>query len=288
MNERSRLARQALREALVLRKSRGVVPNRPVQIYDLVNDLGIELRFLDVPSMEGLYHRSDPATICVSSLRPSGRRTFTCAHELGHHVFGHGTRVDELTDQQHAAGGFQMEEYLADSFASALLMPKAAVDWAFHTRGWVPEAATPAQVYTVTKWLGVGYETLVRHLGSSLHTVSRLHMDSLLRSTPKRIKADFLGFSPEGDLVIADEYWQDTTIDIEVGDLVATPPLSTIEGECIEGFREDHNATLIRGFTPGQGRVVSQDRGWSAYIRVSRRNFVGRSIYRHLKDLANA
>ena len=42
MSERSHLAREALHQALTLRKSHGYAPNRPVPIYDLIEKLGID------------------------------------------------------------------------------------------------------------------------------------------------------------------------------------------------------------------------------------------------------
>ena len=46
--------------------------------------------------MEGLYLRQEKPEIWIG-LRPLVRHTFNCAHELGHHVFGHGSTLDELT-----------------------------------------------------------------------------------------------------------------------------------------------------------------------------------------------
>ena len=284
MNDYNRLARQAMRQALMLRKAQHISPNRPVQIYDLVDALGLELRFLDVPSMEGLYYRSNPAAIVISSLRPNGRRAYTCAHELGHHVFGHGNRIDELTNRQPGPTTFNAEEYVADQFASAMLMPKAAVDWAFHIRGWDPAGATPEQIYTIAGWLGVGYETLVYHLGLSLRLFGRTHMVRLLRVSPKRIRASSMGFEAEQDLLIADIHWQDRSIDIEAGDLVALPASVSVEGSCTEIVREDSDKTLVRGASPGCGRVAIRGGVWSADIRVARHGYVGRNMFRHLEE----
>ena len=262
MNERRQLAREAVRQALAL----------------------IELRFLDVASMEGLYQKEGPTVIIISSRRPRGRRAFTCAHELGHHIFGHGTRVDELTAQQERVGPFQPEEYLADTFASAPLMPKAAVDWAFRTRGWLPADCTLLQLYTVACWLDVGYETLVYHLGMSLHALNRSRMEQLLRAHPKRIRADFVGFDHDGDVVVVDAHWQDRAIDLEVGDLAAVPADVVREGECVDIVRAQGDMTRLRGAAAGRGRVVTRDGSWSAYVRVARRGYIGRSIFRHLED----
>lgn len=286
MNDRGQLAREAVHQALILRRSQGIGANRPVQVYDLVDNLDIELRFFEASSMEGLYNRGSPPVILVSSLRPRGRRTFTTAHELGHHIFGHGTTMDELITQE-SERPFKPEEYLADNFASALLMPKSAVDWAFGIRGWTPAGSTPVQIYTVACWLDVGYETLVNQLGTSLKLLSRTRMQELLRVSPKRIRTDVLGFENDGDVIVADNNWRDRAIDLEVGDHAMVPANAVFEGECAELFTADgdrDDRTLLRGRAPGRGRVVTSDGSWSAYVRVSKHGYTGRSIFRHLED----
>ena len=85
MNDRRAIARQAMAAALRTRLSLGYGLEHAVCVYDLAEKLGVEVRFLDVPSMEGMYSSASSPTIIVSSLRPFGRRAFNCAHELGHH-----------------------------------------------------------------------------------------------------------------------------------------------------------------------------------------------------------
>jgi Zn-dependent peptidase ImmA (M78 family) len=285
MNDRHNLARQALRTALALRQSNKIEPNHPVSIYDIVDNMGVELRFMDVPSMEGMYYRNAAKpTIVVSSLRPRGRRAFTCAHELGHHEFGHGTHVDELVSHPERMDRFTAEEYLANSFASYLLMPKAAVEWAFHKRGWTPSTATPAQIYTVAGWLDVGYESLIHQMSLTLKLLGAQTRDSLLRTPPKAIRATILGAQLDGELLIADKFWLHRTIDIEVGDFILLPSGVEVTGSCVHVLRADEDSTLVSGTKPGRDHAISGDSDWAAYIRVSRRGYVGRSIFRHLEE----
>ena len=77
-------------------KSR-VRPAQPICIYRLCEVLGVTVRFNNI-NMEGMYQRSVPPRIHLSALRPLPRRTYNCAHELGHHVFGHGSSIDELRE----------------------------------------------------------------------------------------------------------------------------------------------------------------------------------------------
>ncbi len=284
MSDRKHLAREGLRSALSLRHSQHIPPNRPVQVYDLVDALNIDLWFVDAPSMEGLYYKASRPAILISALRPKGRRSFTCAHELGHHVFRHGTVADELVLSSEQTNTFDPNEFLVDSFASALLMPKAAVDWAFRSRGWVPEECTPQQIYVIAGWFDVGYETLIQQLSRSLNMVSPVKAKSLLRYTPSRVRSEFLGTSHDGDLVIVDDHWLDRAIDIEVGDLIALPGSITIDGSNIAEAGLHGTGTLVRAINPGIGRVISSDGAWAAFVRVSRKGFTGRSIFRHLEE----
>ena len=99
MNDRRAIARQAMAAALRTRLALGYGLDHAVCVYDLAEKLGLEVRFLDLPSMEGMYTSASDPTIIISSLRPPGRRAFTCAHELGHHNRGDGVQIDEFVEQ---------------------------------------------------------------------------------------------------------------------------------------------------------------------------------------------
>ena len=118
------LTSTAITKAWRLRKVCGLSLDTPVNIYDFSTSQGLEVKFIDIEAMEGIYLLADKPTIMVSSLRPAGRQAFTCAHELGHHVFGHGEQYDELVEQREPGRQFDPIEYQADCFAGALLMPK--------------------------------------------------------------------------------------------------------------------------------------------------------------------
>ena len=118
-----------------------------------------------------LYCNPEPIII-VTSLRPLARRSFTCAHELGHLQYGHGTTVDELF-RKSPQTGFDSKEFAADGFAGALLMPKITVQRAFSLRGWSIEGSTPGEIYTVSNHFRIGYSTPVHHLSNGLGLLPR-------------------------------------------------------------------------------------------------------------------
>src|SRR5689334_19259961 len=91
------LAQEALHRAIAVRREAGVGPTSPLDIYALCAQRQITVRFVPF-SMEGAYVRGTRPGILLSALRPLARRAFTCGHELGHHVFGHGFTVDELVE----------------------------------------------------------------------------------------------------------------------------------------------------------------------------------------------
>ena len=94
--QRVPLAREALEKALEMREQCGFEFGTPVNVFDLCDYVKPKVRLLFVDySMEGCYLRSDRPLIQVSALRPLARRVFNCAHELGHHVFGHGSTIDQ-------------------------------------------------------------------------------------------------------------------------------------------------------------------------------------------------
>jgi len=161
------LAKEGLLKALKVRSSLQITPEKAICIFDVTEKFGLDVRFVDFPSMEGLYLK-DENQILVCSERPSGRKAFTCGHELAHHVFGHSIKVDKFMEDWKAKDCFEPEEFLANCFSGFLLMPKLAVFNGFSSRKWKIEGCNPIQFYAVSNWLGVGYATLINHMTYSL------------------------------------------------------------------------------------------------------------------------
>lgn len=280
----SNLILEAQHKAMWLRQQLGIDQFSPVCIYDIAELRNVEVKFVDIPSTEGMYSRVPKPTILVAAERPSGRQIFTCGHELGHHEFEHGMHADELLEQPTNI----RNEILANAFAAALLMPKTGVASAFTKRGWNVRAPEPLQVYAISNWFDVGYTTLITHMVSTLNFVSKDLAKHLSQMQPKELRRHMLSFDYEGELVVVDRHWSERAIDVRVGDMVMLPP--NISAECVSGAPKvqlvdaNETKTLIQAVSPGIGRLVSRDDDWAAYIRVSRKGFLGRSIYRHLED----
>jgi hypothetical protein len=187
------LAQAATLKALHVRRTAGCAFWEPLCVYDVAARLGLEVRFFDIPSMEGVYCASANPTIIVSSLRPPGRQAFTCAHEIGHHVFGHGDQYDEMIEQRSKARRLDSQEFQADCFAGALLMPKVVVSRGFSLRGLDPVTASPESFYIIATWLGVGYTTLVYHMRSALRMLATSRAEELLRHRPLVLRSVLRG-----------------------------------------------------------------------------------------------
>ena len=91
------------------------------------------MRFNNI-NMAGMYQRGLPPRIHLSA-RPLQRRAYNCAHELGHHVFGHGSSIDELREDAKSQPWDDPKEFLADTFAGFILMPIIGLRRAFSVRG---------------------------------------------------------------------------------------------------------------------------------------------------------
>jgi hypothetical protein len=274
---RDGLARRAVTEALRLRQRHDRAAAQPINPVDLALDAGVDVRFEAVGSLEGMYTPDGP-TIVLGSLRPRGRRAFTCAHELGHHVFGHGLRIDELFEGGGATARKDDSEFVADRFAAALLMPKLAVLHAFAVRRWQVATCTAEQAFTIAGVFGVGYTTLVGYLAGTLGVIDLPTAERLRKVAPKTIRTSVAGPDAVGGLVIVDDFWSGRPVDAELGDLVVVP----IGASASDGLLKRVGDNLFKAMATGTTRLLRQD--WDVVVRVTRANYAGLAAYRHLEE----
>ena len=282
MTGHKRIAQSAFAAALRMRRNAGYRLDAAICVYDLAEGLGIDVRFADIPSMEGMLYCSPEPVIIVSSPRPAGRRAFTCAHELGHFHFGDGTTIDDLVGKSDKAG-YDPKEFIADCFAGALLMPKMAVEQAFAVRNWPVQNSTPSQIYIISGYFGVGYSTLIHHLWKSLRLIPGSHAENLLKAGRRKAQSQALGWESANTVSIVDSHWKGRAIDLAVGEFVQVDGDSVYEGSCLENVAVSRGGQLYQACHPGIGKLSSTS-GWAAFVRVSRKSFVGRSIFRHLNE----
>jgi hypothetical protein len=282
--ERRRLAIRASSMALRIRQQYGISSDQPCCVYDLAEKMGVEVRFAELPSAEGVYSPAKPVAI-VSSLRPPGRQAFTCAHELGHHSYGHGEQFDELIEDRGKRRRYDPKEFEADCFASALLMPKTAILKGLAVRGWTPKTISGSQMYALSSWLGVGYTTLIGNMQWGMNLLERDQAEALEKLRGPQIRKSILGCECKEHLIVVDEAWSGRPIDAQVGNILILPPATLIESGVVELMDSDERRIVARAVRPGIGRGVIRNTSWAQYIRVSRKQFTGLARFRHLEEV---
>jgi Zn-dependent peptidase ImmA (M78 family) len=285
---REDLARRAVARAASVRDRFDVPMTAAVNVFDLCIEQykpKIVVRFQDI-SMEGVYVREPRPEIWLG-LRPLVRRVYNAAHELGHHEFGHGSTFDELQadddDEDAAPRPFNPNEYLANTFASYLLMPRIAVAYAFTARGWKAETATPAQCFTVACSLGVGYETLAKHLAYSLRLPPERVWKPLVDAKLPAIRRELLGAQAKPRLTVIDRHHTLKTVDTEVGAAVLMPPGTEMEHRRVAIMEETPRGRLFHIQKPGLVRAYSKDGKWAVSVRAMADKYVGLAWCRHLE-----
>ena len=284
---RSALATQAMQAATATRAKAKLDQAGPICIYGLCETLGVQVRFNNI-NMEGMYQRGIPPRIHLSARRPLPRRAYNCAHELGHHIFGHGSSIDELREDAKARPWEDPKEFLADTFAGFILMPIIGLRRAFAVRRWTPEAATPAQIFTIACEFGVGYATLVTHLSVGVNMLSRGRAAALQRVTPKALRTDILGAPTPEPLIVVDRHRAAPTLDAEVKTLLLLPPETEVAGDGLVFERALAAGGLFRGVKPGIFQASVGD--WATFVRLApvqkdqRYGYVGLAQYRHLEE----
>ncbi len=284
MDKRTLIGRKALKSALEIRIKANYRHDNPICIYDFAEKLGISVWFQGGGSFGGMYSKTSN-TILVPSLRPVGRQAYTCAHELAHWHYGHGSRIDCYADERVCAVKDE-EEYLADMFAGHLLMPPGAVTKEFNKRSINPNSCTSVDFYKICCQLNVGYNTLLNHMLLTQKNLTHESFTRLNSSTPKSIRKNFIDFMNEdpGHVVLVDEHWHAVPIDLQVGHVAVISTNTQIRGESISKIYESDGITIIIGKSPGISSITNSDLTWSSFVRVSRKDFQGRCIYRHLEE----
>ena len=278
------LQMQAIKKAGQIRGKLNLDMFEPINVIDACAELGISVRFLDV-SMEGLYFNQGDAAdpvIVLSSLRPFPRRSYTCGHELGHHVFGHGTKIDGLIEEGAPAPVYDKDEYLVDMFSGALLMPIAGIEIAFSKRKWEIHKATAIQFYTLSSMFGTGYSTLIKHCKVN-GLINDWKAAELLKATPVKILQQLIGNKvTNSHFKVIDNCAELSVIDLEVGNYLFLPLGISIEGNHLRKFTNAESNDVFIAERPGILRAVSSSTGY--FVRIQNAGYSGLAENRHLED----
>ena len=271
-------------EAMRIRRLFGAGPGDSVCPTDIAERMKVEVRFVAVASLEGMYVAGESPTILLSTERPAGRRNFTCAHELGHHVLGHGNSLDEILAESNRRDR-DPKELAADLFAAHLLMPRPLLLTSFQALR--AEAPTPLQLYEISSRLGVGYSTLLSHLAFGLKLIDREVHQRLQRVTPKSLRSEILGRDDKGNVIVVTDRWSGRPVDCEVGDWITFPTDTVVEGAALQGSGGHNGFRLFKATEPGVAQATSVAAHLSQRVRVSRFQYVGRDRFRFEKEVAD-
>ncbi|MBL8680195.1 MAG: ImmA/IrrE family metallo-endopeptidase [Myxococcales bacterium] len=277
----------AMTTAAQVRRVAGLPGDVPLCVYDLVDGCyghEVDLRFQPLKSLEGMYSRASAgrSSIVVSTERPGGRRRYTCAHELGHHLFGHALSLDELIEEQRS-GQRDPREHLCDLFAGFLLMPKLGVALAARERGVDLAAPSVEQVYSLAGYFGVGYAAFLLHASRTLRLVPGSVAESLARISPQRIRRKILGRDTPGELLVVDETWRASRpADLIVGDHILVPRGTQVEHVGLKAVGAVPDGAIYEATSPGLGRADAAS--WSVFVRVERARYKGMARFRNLEE----
>lgn len=108
----------------------------PVDPAAIANAMGVSVFAHDALDVSGMYQedRAGRPEIHFSRAEHPVRQRFTIAHELGHHVLGHGPNFRDPA-KHFSLAYFVPEESEANRFAAELLMPEDAVRYVFEREG---------------------------------------------------------------------------------------------------------------------------------------------------------
>lgn len=272
-------AAQITAKALKTRKNYlGAAPHMPICPYALCDAMGFDLRFIRVPSFEGMYV-AEMNKVLISAERPEGRKRFTCSHEIGHHVLGHGTVIDEILTH----GSDKQEEQEADFFASMLLMPSSAVTRILNRNQVSAENLTPAGAYTLSKYFGVSYKAFLIHIYSNLHLIAYRQYQTLNNAKLPDIRRSICGLETKNQIFKIGSWWDEKSIEMEVGDIIVSTTSLSIDGPMILQKKSTEGHYIYEATGPGITRICDGSE-WSCFTKISRYKFQGLYQYKYEEE----
>lgn len=281
MSSTEDIATIAYKGAIEVRERAKVPRLDPLNIFDCAEKLKVEVRFIVGGTFEGMYEK-ERRVIILPTDRPAGRRVFSCAHELGHWRFKHGSMLDDSTTME--SYNNSPEERMANMFAGYLLMFPPALEAARVAFGINYATCSPQDFYVLASWFGVSYSSMLGHLRWALSKISHARYEDLKRVTPRNIRSLLVEGGESPHLIVHNSLMPRMPIDMEVGDFALLPAGVIITGTCCAALKSKSIHTLVHALSPGISLLRSTNSDWSAVARVMRRNYTGRAIFRHLES----
>ncbi|MGW4368124.1 ImmA/IrrE family metallo-endopeptidase [Nocardia takedensis] len=160
--------------------------DRPVDVFGLTQKLGLWLAAQPMDHTYGFYlSEGSAAGVVVNSQHPEALQRFTCAHELGHHLLGHGSHTDDSNTVERTAD-LALREQQAQVFAAALLMPPPLINRTLRQLN-IAQSPTPSEIYAVGRDMAVSYIAALHGL-ASLKKIDPATVSALAKRGPKAAK----------------------------------------------------------------------------------------------------
>lgn len=260
-------ARKAARAAMRALSDLDIDSSRPIDPFEAINRLQIELHFHPLSDLLGVIIPGDNPGILINSDRPASVQRFTAAHEIGHWYL----HQDDLAmDGREEIEGNPRSprEREAQVFASHFLMPldllyRTAFAHGIRKGGDV----TPTSVYELARDMHVSYQAGVRQLFNCGFITTRMRAQ-LLKVQPSTAKKSLTDgrkpANPRGDVWLLKDVGDGSVdVDVLVGDEIvvalAENPSTGYFWKC--SIVSSEQVTLpslnISSSEPGQERVAA-------------------------------
>lgn len=192
-----------------------------VDVFAAFPALGLKLMFQPLKSCAALYIPEGPfggkPGALVNSNHPLALQRYSASHELGHHRYGHGPRIDREDEMRLKTRAATPEEQLAEAFAAWFLMPPELADVIFEDILRLERAHNPPDVYQAALRFGSSYTACCVHL-PSLKKLSRSESEEFAKIPLKRLKQELTDTAPPGGW--KNDVWKLTDSDLGTSLLV--------------------------------------------------------------------
>lgn len=220
-SERDRVIRSASMEAARLHARLHTDFSTPVDVFRIVQELHLWLATEPLGNLFGFYLRKeDAAGIVLNSKHPEDLQRYTCAHELGHHILGHSSHLDD-DGTVYGSGSNSLTEHAAQVFAGAFLMPLGLVNRVVRNLGLQGSPLTASDVYEISRDMDVSFTAAVWRL-RALDRLGQATAASYVRDGAAAAKASLRGSPPlgpaRGDLYVVADPVNHFDLDCRVGD----------------------------------------------------------------------
>ena len=196
---------------------------KPVRIFKIVQQLRIWLSTQPLGNLAGFYLRdADAAAIVINQSHPEDLQRYTCSHELGHHVLGHQSHLDDELDVVGSTRAAVQQERDAQAFAGHFLMPLGLVNRTLRRVGvHDSEQLTSVDAYILSRDIDVSFAAMVWRL-RSMGRLTQGEAERFIKDGAAAAKRIMRGGPPPGnarnDLFMFDDETEEVRVRCRVGD----------------------------------------------------------------------